>query len=126
VKARPFVTIWANARDADDPTQAVLDEIARKSVADAVVRVNVRLGAHQESQLREKDIMAALKGASTIAAISKDVEREARTRLGGATPEGLAPLELLERYLEAKRTGPERTQQLLESAKKIIAEQDWS
>jgi len=124
VKARPFVTIWADAREADDPTQVVLDEIAHKDVMEAVVRVNVKLKAHQEAGLREKDIAAALtrQHAGYVAAISKDVEREARARLGGATPEGLSPLELLKRYFESKGTEPERTQQLLERATKIISE----
>ena len=122
VKARPFVTIWADARGAEDPTLSVLGEISRRDLTDAVVRVNVKLKAHQESQLREKDIVTALKDAGHIAAISKDVEREARARLGGATPEGLSPLELLERYFEAKGTEPERTRQLLESARKILSE----
>ena len=124
MQVRPFVTIWADARDADDPTRVVLDEISRKDVTDAVVRVNIKLRAHQESKLREKDVMAALKGAGYVAAITKDVERQARARLGGATPEGLSPFELLERYLESKGTEPERTRQLLEGAKKIISEQD--
>jgi hypothetical protein len=85
------------------------------------VRVNVKLKAHQEAGLREKDIAAALKDAGYIAAISRDVEREARARLGGATPEGLAPIELLERYFESKGTQPEQAKQLIECAKKIIA-----
>ena len=122
VQARPFITVWADVRDAEDPTQVVLDEIARKDVTDAVVRVNIKLRAHQESKLREKDVTAALNGAGYIAAISKDVEREARARLGGATPEGLSPLELLERYFESKGTEPERTHPLLETAQKIISE----
>ncbi len=124
MQVRPFITIRADARDADDPTRVVLDEISRTDVTDAVVRVNIKLRAHQESKLREKDVMAALKGAGYVAAISKDVERQARARLGGATPEGLSPFELLERYLESKGTEPERTRQLLEGAKKIISEQD--
>jgi exonuclease SbcD len=124
VKARPFVTIWADARDSEDPMQVVLDEIAGRDVTEAVVRVNVKLKAHQEASLREKDITTALtrQRAGYIAAISKDVEREARARLGGATPEGLSPFELLERYFESKGTELERTHQLLESAKKIISE----
>ncbi len=121
VKARPFVTIETDAREADDPTQAVLDEIAHKNVTDAVVRVKVKLKPHQESQLREKDIMAALKGAGHIAAIGKEIEREARARLGGATPEGLSPTELLERYFESKGTEPQHVKRLLEFAQKIIA-----
>jgi len=122
VQARPFVTVWADVRDAEDPTQVVLDEISRKDVTDAVVRVNIKLRAHQESSLREKDVMAALHSAGYVAAISKDVEREARARLGGATPEGLSPLELLARYFESKGAEPERTRLLLETARKIISE----
>ncbi len=122
VNARPFVTIGADARDAGDPTQAVLDEIGRRDVTEAVVRVQVKLRANQETQLREKDILAALKDAGYVAAISKEVEREARARLGGAAPEGLTPLELLERYLESKGTEPERTRQLIESARTLISE----
>ncbi len=121
VKARPFITLWADARESDDPTQVVLDEIERRDVTDAVVRVNVKLKAHQEAGLREKDIVTALKDAGYIAAISRDVEREARARLGGATPEGLTPIELLERYFESKGTEPEQAKQLIEGAKKIIA-----
>jgi len=121
VKARPFVTVETDAREADDPTQAVLDEIAHKNVTDAVVRVKVKLKPHQESQLREKDIIAALKGAGHVAAIGKEVEREARARLGGATPEGLSPTELLERYFESKGTEPQHIKLLLEFAQKIIA-----
>ena len=122
VKARPFVTVWADARDSDDPTQVVLDEIERRDVTGAVVRVNVKLKAHQEAELREKDIAAALKDAGYIAAISRDVEREARARLGGATPEGLMPTELLERYLESKGIEPERAARLMECAKQFMAE----
>ena len=121
VRARPFVTISVDAREADDPTQGVLDEIGRRAVTDAVVRVQVKLKAHQESQLREKDIIAALKSAGYIAAISKEVEHEARARLGGATPEGLSPTELLERYFESKGTPPEHVKPLLECAQQIIA-----
>jgi exonuclease SbcD len=122
VKARPFVTLWADARASDDPTQTVLQEIGRRDVRDAIVRVNVKLKAHQEASLHEKDISSALKEANYIAAISKDIERETRARLGGATPEGLSPIELLERYLEAKGTEPERLERLMECAKKITTD----
>lgn len=123
VKARPFVTISVDARESDDPTQLVLDEIARSPVTDAVVRVSVELKAHQEAGLRERDIVTALKRASHIAAISKKVEREARARLGDGAVQELGPLDLLERYFEAKGTQPERTRQLLELARTIVADE---
>jgi hypothetical protein len=93
---------------------------------DAIVRVNVKLKAHQEAGLREKDIIAALKDAGYVAAISRDVEREARARLGGATPEGLTPTELLERYFESKGTERKRAEQLIECAKKILTQETKS
>lgn len=120
VKARPFVTISVDARESDDPTQIVLDEIARSPVTDAVVRVSIELNAHQEAGLRERDLVAALKRASHIAAISKKVEREARARLGDGAVQELGPLDLLERYFEAKGTQPERARQLLELARTMV------
>ena len=123
VKARPFVTISVDARESDDPTQLVLDKIARSQVTDAVVRVSVELKAHQEAGLRERDIVAALKSASYIAAISKKVEREARARLGGGAAEELGPLDLLERYFEAKGTQPERARRLVELARTMVADE---
>jgi len=122
VKARPLVTIRADVRSADDPMQVVLDEIGRHDVTDAIVRVQIALKAHQEAALRDKDIAAALKSAYYIAAISKQVERETRARLGGKMPEELGPLGLLERYFESKGIDPARTQQLVQFANRVISE----
>jgi exonuclease SbcD len=117
--ARRFVSIYADVRDAENPTQAVLDAISAKDISDAVVRVVIKLKPHQESLLREKDITQALGQAYYISALNKAIEREARQRLGGHSPEGLTAEQLLQRYFEAKGTEPERTQQLVECAKEI-------
>ncbi len=122
VQSRVFKTIIADAREADDVTMAVQAEIAAHDVTDAIVRVIVRLRPEQEASLRERDIRAVLKAADYVAAIQKDVERVERTRLGGQNPEGMAPLELLERYLESKDTSGDRMRVVLEHAKKLIEE----
>jgi exonuclease SbcD len=123
VKARPFKTIVADVRQADDVTMAAQAEIAQHDVSGAVVRVVVRLRAEQEASLREREVRAVLKAADTVAAIQKDVERVERARLGGQNPEGLRPLELLERYLRAKDTSEERIRTLTEHAKKVMSDE---
>jgi len=92
-------------------------------VSGAIVRVIVRLRAEQEASLRERDVRAVLKAADIVAAIQKDVERLERARLGGQNPEGMTPLELLERYLRAKDTSEERIRTLAEHAKKVMGDE---
>ena len=120
VEARPFKTIVVDVREADDVTMAAQAEIAQHDVKDAIVRVIVRLRPEQEASLRERDVRAVLKTADYVAAIQKDVERIERTRLGGQSPEGMMPLELLERYLRSKNADDERIRVVMEHAQKIV------
>lgn len=123
VGARTFTTVVADVRESDDVTMAVQAEIARHDVSDAIVRVIVRMRAEQEASLREREVRAVLKAADSVAAIQKDVERVERTRLGGQNPEGMPPLELLERYMQSRDTDEERIRVILEHAQKIIDEE---
>jgi exonuclease SbcD len=121
--ARPFVIIRIDVRDSGeiDPTQMVLNAIARHDVDDAVVRLIVQTTPETEARLRDKEIEKALEPANYIAAFVKDTERPERTRLGGASPESLTPTELLERYLESRGTSGERAKTLREYAEEIFA-----
>ena len=58
-------------------------------------------------------------GVFHIAGIRKQVERGSRSRLG-VSPEGLSPLELLERYFESRDVDEARREELLHLASKII------
>jgi exonuclease SbcD len=120
VAARRFVTIEADVRGESAPLEALLEAIGRHEVSDAVVRVKVQARPEQEGQLRDADIRRALKDAYFVAGVSKEVERAYRQRLGGASPEGLTPAELLAHYLESKGTPPERIKALLEHAEAIF------
>jgi exonuclease SbcD len=120
VKARPFKTIVADVREADDVTMATQAELAQHDVSGAIVRVIVRMRPEQEASLRERDVRAVLKAASYVAAIQKDVERVERARLGGHSPEGMTPMELLERYLRSKDMDEERIRVVLEHARGIM------
>jgi exonuclease SbcD len=120
VEARRFVTIREDVRDQADPLEVLSESIARHDITDAIVRVIVQAQPEQEGLLRDGDIRRALDGAYFIAGISKEMERAYRQRLGGESPEGLTPAELLEHYLRSKDTPPERVAALLKHAENIF------
>ena len=123
VNARRFLTIDVTVSPGEpDPTAAALRAVARHDVADAVVRVRIRLSAEAESLLREGEIRDALQSAHYIAAISRQVEGARRTRLSGSDSEGLQPLQALRIYLESRETDPARAEKLLRYAEELIAE----
>lgn len=124
VAARPFVTIRVDARNTDDPTQAVLNKIAKQDVAGAVVRVLVTTTPENDPLVRDGDIAKELREAAHVAAIQHEVEYVARTRLGDASPESLTPLELLERYLIGKEVSAERGEVLMEHAEALFRAED--
>ncbi len=126
LNARPFVTIRVEARGHPDPTQAVVEAIARHDVTDAVVRVIVAVSQESEPLIRDRDIEVALKDAAFVAAIQRDIEYPVRARLGVERPEGLQPLELLHRYLVSKGTDPSRIEALKLYAESIFAEGNGS
>jgi len=126
--ARPFVTIRADVRDEVDPTAAVVGAIHQRtatpdpdgSLAEAVVRVIVRLRQEQEPLLREREIQHELESAYFVASLQKEVERSKRDRLGGVSVEALAPVELLARYLEVNQIPKERSNLLLQHGDALI------
>ena len=122
VNTRRFLTINIDLKPDDlEPTSTVLKAISEQEqkVGDAVVRLNVTLPSELEGQLRDSDLRDALKGAHYLA-ISRDIQRETRTRLGNQTAEEIAPLDALKAYLEEQKVPPERQQVLLEYGEKLI------
>jgi len=122
LKARPFVTIRVDVRGLSDPTQAIIHEISRYDVADAVVRVIITASPENEPLIRDRDIEKALDRAAYVAAILREIDRQERRRLGTDHPEELTPLELLEHYLIARGASPERIALLKEYAERLFAE----
>jgi len=121
VDARPFVTVRADLREALNPLMALQQAVATHDLRDTVVRLILQLRADQEPLLRDRDVRALLSDAYFVGGINREVEREARVRLGNLTPEGLTDHELLAKYLETKNTDPERARVLLEHAEAIFA-----
>lgn len=125
VQVRRFKTIEVDIPDEDDdPTETVLKKIKQveAELDDAVVRLQISLSEESEAQLRDGELREALKGAY-YATVSKDVDREARLRLGKATVEEIAPLDALKTYLETNYE-PERAALLLEYGEKLIMSEE--
>ncbi|MBI4771363.1 MAG: exonuclease SbcCD subunit D [Chloroflexi bacterium] len=119
VAARPFVTLRADVRASDDPTAHVLNIVQNRDLAGAVVRVAITLKAGQQAALREREIEHALREASSVT-IAKEVEYEARARLGNLSPETMTPAQLVERYFQDKGVAPERIAGLLQAARSLL------
>jgi len=121
VDARPFVTVRADVRESADPLAALRQAAAGHDLRDAVVRLILQLRADQESTVRDRDARDLLSEAYFIASIIREIEREARVRLGSLAPEEMSDRELLSKYLEAKNTDSERADLLLRHAAAIFA-----
>jgi len=117
VQARRFLTIEARAQEGD-PTEAALAAIARHNVKDAIVKVIVH--TPENTRLREADVRQALADAFYIAAISQEVERRPRRRLGDVSVEGLTTREAIIAYFQAKGTPPQRLELLLSYAGPLL------
>ncbi len=78
--ARRFVTVDVDARQSAQPTETILTAIARKNVADAVVRVRYQVDEAQATLVDGRKIREALSTAYVIAGIDRQVEPTERQR----------------------------------------------
>ncbi|MBL8156414.1 MAG: exonuclease SbcCD subunit D [Anaerolineae bacterium] len=117
---REFVTLEADLRTSANPTEQVLKLMKRYDLREAVVRLNLELSPETDARLNESTLRDALKhaGAYQIASIRKQIEQPARLRLG-VSPEGLGPMELLERYFISKEMALDRRTELLDAAQAL-------
>jgi exonuclease SbcD len=122
VDARPFVTVRADVREALNPLMALQQAVTTHNLKDAVVRLILRMRADQEPLVRDRDVRALLSDAYFVGGINREIEREARVRLGELAPEEMTDRELLAKYLETRNTDPERARVLLEHAEAVFAE----
>ena len=83
------------------------------------MRLDIVLPAQLEGQLRDADIRETLEEAH-FSTIAREIQREARLRLGQFTAEEITPLEALKKYLESKKTPPERAKVLMEYGERLI------
>lgn len=118
VEARPFQTIRLDARQADDPTAAAA-AAASQVKEGAVVRLIIQLQAAQEASFDHRNVERAFAAASHFS-LNREIEMEGRARLGTEAPEALTPMELLDKYFEARQVEAERRRALLEAAANLL------
>jgi len=119
VNARPFRTVSIDVRAEEDPTTVVVDALEKAETEGAVIRLQVQLRADQMPVLREREIEGAL-AETTSFTVTREIEDEARTRLGDLSPEALSPLDLVERYFESRDVDTERIKALLAKAGELL------
>lgn len=120
VAARRFVTLAADLRRSQQPTQEAIALVEAANVREAVVRMIVQLTPETQASFNEPLVRESLRRAGAFyQAMRKEVESVERTRLGGS-PEGLTPSELLDRYLISRDVGAERRADLLRAAETIF------
>ena len=123
--ARPFRTIRVDAREAEDPTALVVEQIEKAGdLSETIVRLQIVLDEAQELRLVDRDIKLALKDAYDVSAIQRDTQRAARDRLGGVSVEELTPLQVLDRYLDTRKVDAARKSLLLQQADELMRDVD--
>jgi exonuclease SbcD len=100
----------------------ILDELEQHRVNEAIVRLIIKATEAQEVLLDDKLLRQALREASYLASIVRDIDRTQHRRLGNVSAEELTPKEALELYLDSKETPAERKTELMRYAEAIFRE----
>jgi len=113
--ARRFVDLHIDARDSDDPTERILNAVARAPVADAIVRVRYQVDEDQVARVDVRRIREALRTAAHIAGVERTVTpvvRERRT----IVERDSSLREALSRYIDQHEKLHPLREQLIEAA----------
>jgi len=121
VAARPFITLDVDVRRSADPTAEVLTAVAAHDLVGSVVRLRIQLRGDQTRLLDDRVIESALEPTANFV-IARELELEARSRLGDLAPEELSPLELVERYFISRDVDDERLAVLMAKAGELLHE----
>ena len=78
--ARPFVALQVDVRDADAPTERILEAIRARDVADAIVRVRYQVDEEQAAEVDTARLREALAPAAIVTGIERTVTETERKR----------------------------------------------
>ncbi len=102
VNARPFVTIDVDIPSDDpDPTATIVNRIQQSPVAEAVVRLRIKVAADLDPMISDAEVRKTLAPAHFVAGISREVDRTRTFRLDGQAVDGMPPRDALKAYLES-------------------------
>lgn len=121
--ARRFISLQIDARTIAEPTEAILAEIAREDVTEAIVRVRYHIEESQVAQVDMHRIRGALKTASVIASIERTIDPVERQRRTVLTRESSLN-EAMDRYIDQHDHLASIKNDLMEAALTLEAEYD--
>ncbi len=121
--ARPFVALQVDAREAEAPTEHILDAIASATVTDAIVRVRYHVEEAQIPLVDQERIRDALSAADTIAAIERTVDPAERQRRTVVTRESSLE-DAVRQYVKQHDELTSIEDELVEAALNLAVEED--
>jgi exonuclease SbcD len=98
--ARKFVTIEVTISEEQEPTNALIREIEKYDLSEAVVRVFYTMSAEKEDLMDFKRINSALEGAFLVTTIAKKSKPEERRKRVEEITEDLGMLEAMDKYIQ--------------------------
>ncbi len=125
LQARPFLTLEVEGRSGRPMERAlnkIEEAVAANQIADAVVRLRLRVREEDAGSLDIPALRRALKDAFFVAAVAVDVERSERATFRGSLDE-IGPLEALERYWISRGVSAGRRQVLLHYAQELLTDE---
>ena len=121
--ARPFVALRVDAREAEEPTAAILEELQQHDLDGAIVRVRYHIEEAQAADVDTRRLREALGEAHTVAALERDVDPAERERRTVVTRD--AGLEdALRQYVAQREELASIEDDLVEAALELEAEHD--
>lgn len=121
--ARPFMTIEIDVSQAEDPLQALLEEIAKQDITDKVVRLIYKLRSQQLDSINISALDRVLQTAHSHSIRPELISQLARPRLPElGVGNTLNPLEALTTYLNNREDLKDIHKELLEAAEVLLNE----
>ncbi|NJO95889.1 MAG: exonuclease subunit SbcD [Pleurocapsa sp. CRU_1_2] len=121
--ARPFITIEIDVSQAEDPLQALLEEIAKQDITDKVVRLIYKLRSQQLDSINISALDRVLQAAHSHSIRPELISQLARPRLPElGVGNTLNPLEALTTYLNNREDLKDIHKELLEAAEVLLNE----
>ncbi|PSB08850.1 exonuclease sbcCD subunit D [Pleurocapsa sp. CCALA 161] len=121
--ARPFITIEIDVSQAEDPLEALLEEIAKQDITDKVVRLIYKLRSQQLDSINISALDRVLQTAHSHSIRPELISQLARPRLPElGVGNTLNPLEALTTYLNNREDLKDIHQELLEAAEVLLNE----
>jgi DNA repair protein SbcD/Mre11 len=120
LKTRPFLALEIDAGNADDPTQALIAEIAKHPIAGAVVKVNYKVPPDRAALVRMDEVRRALAPVHVLVALSREMPPAEALVRSQAFSDAMTPERALALYLELQPRLFPRKDELLTAARPLF------